>query len=43
MPEIDLRAWAEDGGTIVRDDGSPGGLDRQGALGVMRGGRVVCG
>jgi rhodanese-related sulfurtransferase len=22
-----LRAWAEDGGAIVRDDGSPGGLD----------------
>lgn len=22
-----LRAWSEDGGAIVRDDGSPGGLD----------------
>ena len=22
-----LRAWAEDGGAIVRDDGSPGVLD----------------
>ena len=22
-----LRAWAEDGGAVVRDDGSPGGLD----------------
>jgi rhodanese-related sulfurtransferase len=24
-----LRAWAEDGGAIVRNDGSPGGLDQE--------------